>query len=112
MRRRAHGVTGVRKRLINLKNSNMKKLMKRLFYYPWLMKNKVECTVLLHETIVLQMYKAGIKLTEINKWLQLHRLPQIAAYTVQESGQIRVFWNTVPTAEERRTIHTRIVEVR
>jgi hypothetical protein len=76
--------------------------------YPWLNKNRVECTVILYETIVLQMHKAGIRMEHINKWLRLHQLPVIKAYTITENKELRVFWKTAPTAEERRDIKTTV----
>ena len=93
----------------------MKKLNKTIrekILYPWLLKNPVECTILLHETIVLQMHKAGIRFVHINKWLDLNNLPEIKAYTITPQGQIRIFWHTTPDAATRKTIKTPIYEIR
>src|SRR4051812_44353229 len=96
----------------------MKKWFKDLFKnwwyrrvtYPGIMKHKVASTVALKDTIVYQMWYAGISFQQINKWLRINKLPTIKAYVMQgpNKDKIRLFYE-LPDQKRRAEIGGNIV---
>ena len=90
----------------------MKKLqfkIRRALLHPWILRNKPECTLVLRDAIVYQMWAAGIAYPTINKWLALMKMPTIKCYTMTKNGP-RLYYRVL-SSEERREIGTQVVNI-
>jgi hypothetical protein len=99
--------------MITNKQSDMKKLKVRIrkwILHPWIRRHKAECTVVLKDAIVYQMWAAGISFPTINQWLSKMKQPTIKAYTLNHKKEPRIFYKIL-TSEERTEITTRIVNI-
>lgn len=87
----------------------LKLKIRRKILHPWMLKYKPECSVVLRDAIVYQMWAADISFPIINKWLAKMHVPTIKAYVMTKDGP-RLFYKTL-TSEEKANIVGRIINV-
>jgi len=73
-------------------------------------RHKAECTMVVMDAIIYQMWHAGISFANINKWLAANGKETIKAYTVLRRGELKLFFKR-PTPEERNAVKTTIITV-
>jgi len=88
----------------------LKKAIREWILHPWIRRHKPECTVVLRDAIVYQMWAAGISFAMINQWLSKMKQPTIKAYTVNHKKEPRIFYKVL-NSEERSEITTRIINI-
>lgn len=95
----------------------MKKWLKRFWFeqviLPYLMKHGPECCAHMRDTIVYQMWYAGIGFAHINKWLAVMHEPSIKAYVMEGKNRdkLRVFFE-LPSMEQRAAITGNVVLIK
>jgi hypothetical protein len=93
----------------------MKKRFQRWWFkrviYPGIMRHKAESAYALKETILWQMWHAGVRFEHINKWLIKMNHRPIVAYCVNSRGGIQIFYE-LPSDERRKELDGRLIQVR
>lgn len=86
----------------------------RNIIHPYLMKHGPKCCGHLRDTIVYQMWYAGIKMVHVNKWLEVMHEPTIKCYNVERTAagetKLRVFYDQ-PDADKRKEIKGQLIQV-
>lgn len=84
----------------------------RVMHYPFIRKNQAEVTTLVRRTTVSQMWQAGLKFNQINKWLLfMGQKPVVEYYFPNGEQNPPVVRTQHLTPEERRKISVRIYQV-
>ena len=89
--------------------NKLKLWLRRKVLHPWILKNKPECSVVLRDAIVYQMWAAGIGFGTINKWLAKMKCPTIKHYVMTKQGPYLYYHHL--NADQRREITGQIVNI-